>query len=497
MSTVSTQSDPADLASADDSQHSSEEDSLDAAKSDVGSSATGQLEGKLAGRSLLGQVLILAVWPFFELLLNSLVGVVDTAIAGRIDAVALDAIGFGAYVHWLLGMLHMAVGVGAAALVARAIGGKDRPLADAALGQAISLAAVWGVITAITIAVAAPWIAALFDLPAETAALVVGYLRWVAVGSAAGSVMLVGNACLRAAGDTRTPFLTMCVVNLVNIGTSLLFVFGPEPIGGHGVRGIAMGTAVAWILGAAIVLGVLLLSRLEIQLHLAKLRPQWDLLRRIVRVGIPSLIESSGMWVGNFAIFYIVGLLAQAQEIQGVMGAHIVAIRIESLSFLPGVALGTAAATLIGQYLGLGDVERAKKAVYYCWAIGAGLMTLMGIAFILIPEVFAAALASGDNVEKVREMATPLVLICGPIQLFFATYLVLSLALRGAGDTRGPMLITYASTFLIRLPAAYVLGITLGYGLTGIWFALCGELVLRGLFYIARFRHGKWKTIEV
>ncbi|MEO1237217.1 MAG: MATE family efflux transporter, partial [Planctomycetota bacterium] len=152
---------------------------------------------------------------------------------------------------------------------------------------------------------------------------------------------------------------------------------------------------------------------------------------------------------------------------------------------------------LMGQYLGAGSVEGARAAVRLCWLWGAGLMSLMGVVFLVFPEWLAWALAPGPEMAEVRAMAVPLLRICGPIQVFFATYLVLSHALRGAGDTRGPMVITYASTFLVRLPAAYVLALPMGFGLTGLWFGLCGELIVRGLLYVRRFRAERWAEIEV
>ena len=461
------------------------------------------LEGDLAGLSLPRQVAVLAVWPFLELLLNSLVSVVDTALAGRLSAVALDAIGVAAYVGWLIGMLHTSLGVGAGALIARKIGGRKRTQANAALGQALSLALIWGGLTAGLIAAAAPLIAAIFSLPGHTHELAVTYLRVIAVGAAAGSVMVVGNACLRAAGDTRTPFLLMVVVNLVNIAASVLFTFAPAPWGGYGVAGIAAGTALAWCVGAVLVVAVLLrggfvaVGKVPLRLRLRWLKLRWNRGRRIVRVGLPSLIESSGMWIGNAIIGGFVGILIARTATDGLMGAHIIAIRIESLSFLPGAALGMAAATLMGQYLGAGRPDLAKRAVGLCWAVGVGIMSAMGVLFLLFPEWFAALLAPGQEMAGVRDMAVPLLRICGPIQLFFGTYLVLSQALRGAGDTRGPMMITYASTFLVRLPAAYLLALPLGFGLTGMWCALCGELVVRGLLYVRRFRSGKWETVTV
>ncbi len=457
----------------------------------------GQLQGKLAGLSLRKQVAVLAVWPFLELLLMSLVGLVDLRLAGELGPVSLDAIGVATYVGWLIGMLHQALGVGASALIARAIGANRTTLANAALGQAVLLAAAWGLITAGGIAWAAPGFAAIFGLPDAAHELAVVYLRVLALGVAFGSLMTVSNAALRAAGDTRTPFFAMCVTNVVNVAASILFTFGPAPIGGHGVAGIAMGTTAAWAVGMVVSLGVLASGKARIRLRRRRLRPHAHTVRRIIRIGLPSLIENGGMWIGNALVGTIVGVIIDRTQTDGLMGAHIVAIRIESLSFLPGFAVGIAGATLMGQYLGAGNAEMARRAVHLCWATGAGIMALIGVLFLAIPEPIAALLAPKDSAAEVAAMAVPLLRICGPIQVFFGTYLVLSQCLRGAGDTRGPMMITYGSTFLVRLPAAYLLGIVFDLGLPGVWFGLCGELVVRGCLYIRRFKAGKWRNIEV
>lgn len=458
---------------------------------------TGALQGKLGRLSLRRQVAVLAVWPFFELLLHSLVQIADTAIAGRLDAVTLDAIGVAAYVGWLVGMLHQALGVGTAALVSRAVGGGRTTLANAALGQSFLIALVWGTTTGVGLMLLARPAAGVFQLPPHTADLAVTYMLVIAVGAPANAVLSAGNAALRAAGDTRTPFLAMAATNVVNVIVSVALVFGPAPIGGYGVAGIAAGTVIAWFVGMAISTGVLMSGRVRIRVRKRRLRPHWHTMRRIIRIGVPSLIENGGMWIGNAIVLVIVGKLLERSGADGLLGAHIVAIRIESLSFMPGFAVGIAGATLVGQYLGAGNPERAKQAAHLCWAVGAGIMAAVGVLFIAIPEPIIALLAPGENMAEVRDMAVPLLRVCGPIQFFFGTYLVLSQCLRGAGDTRGPMMITYASTFLVRLPAAYVLAIVLDLGLTGLWFGLCGELVVRGCLYIARFRGGKWQRIDV
>ncbi len=284
-------------------------------------------------------------------------------------------------------------------------------------------------------------------------------------------ILFVSAACLRSAGDTRTPFYVLAVVNAVNVVCSVLFVFGPAPWGGHGVRGVALGTAVAWIVGAMAMTMVLCGRRATIRLYLHRLRPQSTLLRRILRISGPQFLDGSAMWSGNFLLAALVGYLGSTVQ-PGALAAHIVVIRIEAISYLPGWALAQAAATLMGQYLGLGDSRRARTAVKYCWALAAIIMSAMGTMFLIWAEPLVRCVTAEP---RLLDLAPPLLRICGPAQIFLGTAIVLEQAVRGAGDTRPVAVLVIASTFLVRLPAAYVAGVYLAGGIAGIWLAVCLE----------------------
>lgn len=459
-----------------------------------------ELAGRLAGLSLPRQVLVLSVWPLLEQLMNFLVGTVDLTLAARLEPDALgvaaaDALGVAGYIGWLMGLLHMAVGIGGAALVARAVGGRHKRLANAAVGQAMILALIAGGVLGALVFFGAGLIGAAADLGTRALELCVLYLRIIAVAAPLSALLFVGGACLRGAGDTATPFWVMVGVNVVNVTASVLFVYGPEPIGGHGVAGIAAGTFIAWSVGAALILRALFRGSADMRLRWVRLRPHWHTARRIIRVGVPNLVESSGMWIGNFAVLMIVGRLVTWELApEGVIGAHMIAIRLESVSFLMGAAIGTAAATLAGQYLGAGRPRRARQAVALCWALSAALMVAMGLLFILIPTQLVSIIS---DKSLHLDLAPPVLRLAGLIQLFFATYITLAHALRGAGDTTTAMVMTYACTFGVRLPLAYLIGVTMGYGFYGVWIALCLELVVRAAMFAWRFLHGGWTRVEV
>ncbi len=459
-------------------------------------SAPKQLPGKLAGLSLWRQIWVLAIWPFWEGVMSWLVGTVDLMLAGRlpgesVKVAALDALGVSGYISWLMVMVFAAVGVGATALIARAIGGQHKRLANSALGQAMLLAGGSGVIFGAAMYGVCGWIGRAVGLQDQALVYCVLYLQWVAMAAPFFAVLLVGNAALRAAGDTRSPFVVMIVVNVVNIVMSWAFVFGPGAIGGHGVAGIAWGTMLAWVTGSVLTVAMLRRGSSGLRLRLIRLRPHMHTIKRILRVSVPGAIESIfAMWLGNFFVIMIVGALGG----KGLQGAHMIAVRIESMSFLAGVALGTAAATLVGQYLGMGDIAQAKRAARRCWLAGSIIMVGIGILFFAIPETLVRMVT---DATPALEHCPPLIRMYAWIQLPFATYLVLSGVLRGVGDTRVTMRMTAMSTFLVRLPLAYALAIPLAGGLYGLWLALCFELTFRGVIFALRFLHGGWTRLEV
>lgn len=452
-----------------------------------------QLAGRFGQLSLPRQVLALAAWPLLEQLLNFLVGFVDTALAGHLSVDATKAIAVAAYVGWLMGLMQAAVGIGATAIIARATGARDQRLANAALGQALVLGAGVGATMAVLVWLAAPSVAGFLELDGPSLEMAVTYLRIIALAAPASSLLLVGAASLRGSGDMLVPALVMMTVNVVNTAVSAALTFGPAPIGGRGVAGIALGTAAAWGIGAALILAVLLVGWGKLKLRWPRLRPRWSVMRRIVRIGLPNLVESAGMWAGNFAVVKVVGRVGRLME-PAALGAHVVAIRVEAISYLPGFALGTAAATITGMYLGLGDPARARAAAQWCWAAVAVAMGSMGILFLLAPAVLVRVVT---NEPALLATAPTLLRMAGIVQVFFGSAIVLSQAMRGAGDTRTTMWLTYLSTFLVRLPAVYLLGITAGLGLVGVWMGLCGELAFRGVLFSARFLHGGWARARV
>lgn len=459
-------------------------------------SAQQELAGSLAGKSIPRQVVILAIWPLLEQLLGFLVGMTDSVLAGRLGEGAervavLDALALCGYLTWLMMILQGAAATGGLAMISRATGAKDFALAKRSLGQALLLGCVAGAIAGGGLFFGMDVLVQLFALSPAAAEDAIIYINVVAFSAPFSGIMFAGNAALRGSGDTRTPFAVMTLVNTVNIGVSWLLVFGPEPFGGMGIAGIAWGTTIAWITGAVILFFVLLLRRKGLRLELVTLRPDIEVMRRIVRVGIPSAVEIFGMWTINaFVVRIISGLPAE-----GALGAHFIAIRCESLSFLPGFALGAASATLAGQYLGMGDRERAQQAVKTCWFGGVGLMTLIGMIFLFAPEAMVNLIAPGSEIHL--RLAAPIVFLCGLTQPFLATNVILKTTFRGSGDTKAVMMYSYGSMLVLRLGGCYLFAEVLQLGLWWLWVVMSFDLICQAIVFSRRFFSGRWMDARV
>jgi putative MATE family efflux protein len=479
--------------------------------------AQGQIRsGRLAGRSLAGAIAILAGPVLLQQALTAVVGLVDKIISGSLPAgivkPAMDAIGIGSFVGWFIAVAMGGLGMGGQAIVARAMGAGDRVLAERAAGGLLGLGLAWGAIVGIAMWLLVSPLAKVTGLSPDAATFCGQYVQVMAVSMPFCAVMMVGSMALHGAGDTIRPSVIAVAVNLVNLAASIalsgvelrvgegrLPALLPIDPGTYGVLGIAGGTAVAYLVGGIATAMVLLRGVRDLRVRPHSLRPSRSIAWRIVRLGIPNFFEGLAMWGVNLFVLAFIGLIALAEASDGVpreglVGAHTIAVQWEAFSFLPGFAMGTAAAALAGQYLGAGNPAMARRAIVACTVVAMAFMGVLGIVFMLFGR-FLTGIISDDPLHL--EIVPKLLLIAGGVQVFFALIMVVRQALRGVGDAKAVLAITVLSSYGIRLPLAWLLGVQLGHGLVGIWIGLCGELAIRGSLFAARFLQGGWAKIRV
>lgn len=454
-------------------------------------------------------ILVLSLPVLAQQTMQACVGLVDKILAGKLPEAmvvpALDGLGVGSYVGWFVGIAMTGLGIGGQAIIARAMGSGRLEEGQRALGQAITLSIFWGAIVGVAMWFGGPLLAKFTALSPEASIDCTNYIRTLAVSMPACGIMMVGAMCMYGAGETTRPAVIALLVNVVNVGVSWLLSGATITIGGtdfvspeslhYYVTGIAAGTSAAYFAGAGLTLFVLFRGVHDLKFSLAEAPPNSAMVKRIVRVGVPSFFEGISMWAVNLFVLMFIGVIAsKSGDDGGLQGAHVIAVQWESFSFLPGFAIGTAAGALAGQYLGAGNPNMAKRAILACAAVTITMMVSVGLVFVFAGR-FLTSIVSDQPVHL--EEVPPLLFICGVTQVFFATMMIFRQGLRGVGDTKWTFIITTASSYGVRLPAVYIIGVAMGYGLKGVWIGLCGELGVRATLFSWRFFNGGWQRLKI
>jgi putative MATE family efflux protein len=444
--------------------------------------------------SLFKPLMLLSLPVLAEQALHMVVGLNDTYLANHLpqdSTPAAAAVGSVADFLWFFGLIAGSLGIGATALISRAVGARHRRLANSVCGQTMSAAVVIGLLVGVTIYLLAAPIATLSGLQGVARPMAETYLRLLSLALPFSTVMFVGGACLRGAGDTLTPAITMILVDVINVIATFSLCRGWGPIPVLGFEGIAIGTVMAYVAGGLLMIAMLFRGRGGIRLYLHRMKPQWHTLRRVLQIGLPSCAESVLAWGANMGVVIVVNRMA-AKEVMA--AAHINTIRIENISFLGGIAFSTAAATMVGQNLGRKRPDLAARSAWLAYTAGGGMMTLCGLFFIFFGK-YPADWISGT--PEVAELTRLCLFITGFIQCGFAMAAIFGGALRGAGDTMAVMKLSLTSVLGVRLVGVLIVVYWFHLGLGAIWIVLAGELMLRGLLIFGRFLFGSWKQIQV
>ncbi len=450
-------------------------------------------------------MLRLAIPVLIEQLLTMLIGLSDRALTGHyLETPHLAAMNLMSYLLWLLNGVFLLVGIGATAMVARFAGAGNWQWARKATNQAFLLGAGLALAVVLLGTTLSERAVLFLQLEGEAAALATTYLRYVLPAVPLIMVQVVGIACLRAAGDMVSGLVIMTIVNGVNLAVSWSLVLGLGPLPQVGWHGLAIGTLCGYVVGGLLVLCLLIRGRAGLRLHWRWFRPDGEFIRRLLRIGLPGGADTLSVIACQLWFVSVINRLGDLAA-----AAHGVAIGIESLAFLPGIAFQTAATTLAGQYLGAGDDRKAGRSVLMACLVGGGVMVAAGVLFFTMADRLPYLFLGADQTGVAR-LAAPLLRTVAVAMPALALTMILSGALRGAGDTRWPLVFSMIGFLGVRIPAAYWLahesieipacGLILagwGLGVLGAWYAMAADLFVRALLVVYRFSHGGWKRVEV
>lgn len=434
----------------------------------------------------------LALPVFAEQMLVFGVDLTDTYLSGRLSEAATEAICVAGYVGWMAFVVFSLIGIGTTALVARSWGAGARDEAARIAARSLLLAVVLAFPVFLLLQALAPAAVAFLNLRGEAFRIAVEYLRCDAFGHLFASVLMIAGAALRGSGDMRTPMFVLAVVNVINIVVSTGTVYGWGPFPKLGVFGIVTGTVVAKVMGAALMVWVVTRGWSHLRVRLDEIRFDRDITVRLLRIGGPASLDGLITVAGHLFFLRVISLVKDHQP--GALAAHLIGVRVEAVSYLPAAAWGIAAASLVGQSLGahrpvlavrIGHAA-AKQALAYATAVG------------LLMFVNAEQIYSWMHTDpQIIAAGAPALKTLAFYSIPNATLFVYVNCLRGAGDTRFPLLFATIGVWLVRVPVAFCFGYLREGGLVGAWIGMGSDLCLRSLLMFWRFSAAKWTKIRV
>ncbi|MFQ5882980.1 MAG: MATE family efflux transporter [Candidatus Methylomirabilales bacterium] len=437
-----------------------------------------QLKGP-SRRQMRREVIRLALPVTVSNLLHRMVTAVDIFLVGGLGAPAVAAVGLGQLLVFIGMTVVWGVSTGTMVAVAQRWGAARRAEAGRIAVHGLLSTLVGALPLALTGIYLAREAASFLGATTAVQVLVEDYCLWVFLAFPATALVHVLTSTMHGAGDTRTPMWVILVMNLLHVSLAVVLIYGYGGLPALGVRGAAIAVASAEVLGV-----LLLWWQGWVRGYLAK--GSWDtaFFRPIVQVGLPVAIDRM-MWQAGQVVYSKILLLYGTAA----FATHQLGVNIESLSFMPGLAIGVAAATVVGQSVGAGDFLRARLGMGEANRLGILFMGGMGVIFFLFPEALVHLFTADREVIRLGGI---FLRIAAVSQIPLAVTLVLQGALRGAGDTRYILKVTILGIWGVRIPLAAAAA-WWGLGVAYVWWAFLLDWVARMVLLQWRCRSARWK----
>ena len=441
-----------------------------------------------AGESL-REVAVLAV-PFVLTQISfATMGLVDAAIVGRVGASELAAVGLAGSWIWTLSSFFIGASSVVQTFVAQHPGAGEARACGSWAWQGLGSTVPLALATAALLYLAAEPIVALIAPSPSIGPLATDYLEARSFGVVGLTAAIAMASFFRGIGDARTPLVASLIANGVNAILCYALVYGRFGLPALGVYGAGLATSIAEWLYFALVAIAFLRPMVRNRYATAWIWPERGPVVRLWRIGLPV----GGQWVIEMLAYSIFTTLIARMGDASMAASHAFG-QLASLSFMQAAGISSATATLVGRYIGAGQPERAAQRFRSSLVLGGGAGAAIALAFVFAPEALVGIFSSDPEVVA---LGIQLLAIGAFYQLFDALSVLSDGALRGAGDTRWPFVVRCLASWLIFLPAAWLLAYHFELGLTGAWIGGVFSSATLAIVLYRRFESGAWRAIRI
>ncbi|MCX2492092.1 MATE family efflux transporter [Pedobacter sp. PF22-3] len=449
-------------------------------------------EVDLTSISIKRAIILLAIPMMLEMAMESVFALVDLYFVGHLEnsSHAIQTVGLTESVLTIIYSLAIGLSMAATAVVARRIGEKNPEAASKAGMQTIVIAVFINIIISILGLIYAKDILLLMGASIETANQGVTFVRIMMGGSVIIVLLFLINGIFRGAGNAAIAMRSLWIANIANIILCPILINGLGPIPAFGLTGAAIATTIGRGLGVIYQVYNLFSGKNALKIQISHFIPDWEQIKAITKIAAPAIFQfviASCSWV------FLAELVATTGGDTGSAGYQ-TALRLMMFFMLPAWGLSNAAATLVGQNLGAGHIDRAEKSVFQTLKYIIIFMAVVSVLFLTCGHLFAAFFTSD---EKVIAIATQALKILSIGFVIYGAAMVFNSAFNGAGDTWTPTKINIFAFWLFQIPLAYFLAKYLEMGPTGVFIAIPTAEAGIAIAAFILFKKGKWKKTKV
>lgn len=452
-------------------------------------------DGRLSLKDSLSVVWMLSIPGILAQISEIAMQYIDAAMVGSLGAAASASIGLVSSSTWLVGGLISGTATGFSVQIAHAAGAKNHEKARSVLRQGLIVSFLISLVlcaagTVISFYLPA-WLGGEETLRHDATMYFMIYALFIPVRM----MYFLNQSALQCIGNMKTPSIlsaSLCILDMIFnyfliFDTHAVKLFGMEfmmPGAGMGVAGAALGTALSYVVAAIPMMYASCFhsSILSLTRNKGSWKLQKETLQEAVRIGLPLAVEQVAMTSAQVYSTRIVAPLGT-----NAIAANSFAVTAESLCYMPGYGIASAATTLVGQSIGARRKEHARSFAWITTLMGMGIMTITGIAMYFFSPVVFSFLTPDKAVQQLGVDVLRIELLAEPL---FGASIVATGALRGAGDTLLPGIMNFVSIWGVRITLASMLSKTMG--LAGVWIGMSAELMFRGIIFLVRLAKGKW-----
>lgn len=431
-------------------------------------------------------------------LLSITIGMADSMMVSNKGEAAFAGVSLVNSLDTVLITLFNSLAAGGSVVLAQAMGRKDREYSCKAAKQMLYATTIMATVIALTVQIfRVPLLRLLFGEVEESVfqnALV--YFFFVSISFPFLAIENSIAATLRAQGDSMTSLKISMLMNLLNIGGNAALIYGLD----LGAAGAAIATLLSRMIGACI--QVIIIHNPKRYIHIKRMlhyRPDGEVIKSILRIGVPNGIENTMFQFGRLMTSSLVSLLGTVS-----IAANAAALSLANFQYTTGGAIQSSMVAVVGRCVG---AEKKDQAKHYTWLL-LGIAYVAIISVVVILSVFATPLLSLYGLSgETSDVARRLLLYQGAVSVFiWPIGFCLPPAFRAASDVKFTMLVSTFSMWIFRVALAYVMALEtvsifgifsfpgLGMGVMGVWVAMTVDWVFRTILFLWRLLSGKWLT---